>query len=537
MKNKTVLKRFIALLTCAVILMSVIIGNNILNINAEPATEIMILDDEAGQAVQFSAVSTEQVKVGEKALKNMPLGSQWRDYWIMRGNLASPIDISEITENGTKGAVRFWIWVESRAEVMLTWSGSQLQLGANWDNNVYVWSNWDTQIKKAGWNEIVLPFDKASKVGFPNNKSLGFILMRTGNVQYDMDIYVDDLKVSSDATAAEYVIDSAIILSDEDGENPGFCATITNEKSYEGEFSYKTTPGFSNHECWMIRNNLARPMNIKDITDDGTTGTLRFWIHVEDTDIEKWAPSGDCQVQLGQGWDFNTYLWSSWEQQIKQVGWNEIVLPFAAAARRGTPNNEKITYFFIKMGSVTHKITAYIDNIHIEEDPEAAPRDENVIISEEHSESGGFAAAITDEQVKFGDFSYKVTPGFGSHECWMIRTDLLHKMDITEKTENGTKGTLRFWIYVDDPDTTAWGNSGDTQVQFGKGWDNDVYVWTGWQSQVKKAGWNEIILPFAAAGKRGTLNNASIQFFFIKIASTNHQMTAYIDYIHIDDDI
>lgn len=536
-KSNTLFKRLISVLVCIVLVASTVASVSIMNINAEPATEIMILDDEADQHIDFSDVQSEQVKVGEKSLKNKSADTKWRDFWIMRGNLPNALDITGVTENGTKGAVRFWIWVESKADVMLTWNGSQFQLGAGWDNNSYVWSNWDTQIKQAGWNEIVLPFESAGKVGSPDNSSLKYILMRTGNTKYDMAVYVDDLKVSSDSTAPEYVIDSALVLSDEDGESGGFCASVTNEKAYVGEFSYKATTGVGNHESWMIRaDNLARTLNIKEITDNGTTGTLRFWIYVDSTDIENWAPTNDCQVQLGAGWDKNVYLWRSWEQQIKNTGWNEIVLPFASAERRGTPNSESLTYFFIKIGSVTHQVTAYIDNIHIEEDPETAPRENNVILSEEHGEGAGFCAVISDEQVKFGDYSYKATTGVGNHESWIIRTDLLHKMDITEMTDNGTGGTVRFWIYVDNPDTSNWGSGGDCQVQFGRAWDKDVYLWTDWKSQVKKAGWNEIVLPFASAAKRGTPDNSSISYFFIKIANVAHQMTVYIDNIHIGED-
>ena len=93
--------------------------------------------------------------------------------------------------------MRFWVWVEKRTDVILNWNGSQVQLGEDWDKNVYVWAGWDTQITADGWNEIILPFEKAGKVGKPDSANISYINIRNGNARYQTTVYIDDIRVGA----------------------------------------------------------------------------------------------------------------------------------------------------------------------------------------------------------------------------------------------------------------------------------------------------------------------------------------------------
>lgn len=74
------------------------------------------------------------------------------------------------------------------------------------------------------------------------------------------------------------------------------------------------------------------------------------------------------QLQLGEGWDKNVYIWSGWDTQIRNDGWNRIVLNFSAAGKNGTPRNNALKYLNIRMGNALYKTTVYIDDIRITSD-------------------------------------------------------------------------------------------------------------------------------------------------------------------------
>ena len=164
-----IFKRTISLITCFTVLLSTIIVTNVLNISANSVTEILVLSDEDGENPGFCAVpSDEKAKVGDYSYKATP-GTDGHDYWLIRTRLARTLNISKISSNATKGSLSFWIWVENKYDVRENWSGSQLQLGENWDKNVYQWNNWETQIKDNGWNRIILNFSASTIKGEASN--------------------------------------------------------------------------------------------------------------------------------------------------------------------------------------------------------------------------------------------------------------------------------------------------------------------------------------------------------------------------------
>ena len=195
-----------------------------------------------------------------------------------------------------------------------------------------------------------------------------------------------------------------------------------------------------------------------------------------------------------------------------------------------------ITYINIRMGNTKFKTAVYIDDIRVSKDGKATTVgktiDSNIVISEEDGENGGFCSKISDEKVKVGDYSYKSTLGHGSTEYWIIKTNLARPLDITKSTANATKGSLTFWIYVEDKNN-ARDNWNGSQIQLGKAWDKDVLIWNSWHTQIKQNGWNKIVLNLTAAGKNGTPTLNNLTFFFIRTNNPKHKETVYVDDIRI----
>ena len=255
-------------------------------------------------------------------------------------------------------ALRFWIWVENKNDVAPNWGGSQLQLGEGWDKNVYVWSGWDTQITADGWNEIILPFGSAAKVGAPDNEHISYINIRSGNTKFKTTVYIDCIRISTPAGTAETYIDA--VLNDESGDSGGFCAEISGEKSKSGSFSYKATPGAGNHDYWMIRTSLKKKINLektagepyqgisslylsagaeykKDFREtnlaDGKYGGIQLWYRGS---LKNAAPCGTVTLLHGENAVLSWRLADVLNSERLTDGWQSAYLSFEAAG--GAPD-------------------------------------------------------------------------------------------------------------------------------------------------------------------------------------------------------
>ena len=526
-------RRLICLLTVFALLAASLCNAVCLGTFAESG-EITVLNEETGENGGFCVeISDEKAKVGSFSYKATP-GSSNHDYWMIRTKLPKTVYIKETTKDGTDGALRFWVWVEKRTDVILNWNGSQVQLGEDWDKNVYVWAGWDTQITADGWNEIILPFEKAGKVGKPDSGSISYINIRNGNARFKTTVYIDDIRIGAVKEEPEPETDENLILNDEIGENGGFCAEISDEKAKVGSFSYKATPGSSNRDYWMIRTKLKREM---DITQK-KKGGLHFWVYVNSAKEVKLNWNGS-QAQFGEEWDKNVYIWSGWDTQIISDGWNEIYLPFEKAGRAGTPDDSKMSYINIRMGNARFNTAVFIDDIRIAFASSAVMPEipDDIILSDEAGESAGFCATLSDEQVKSGNFAYKACTGINNHDFWFVRTDsgLPRTLNISRKTADGTKGAVSFWIWVDSKRNVI-DNWKGSQLQLGEGWDKNVYIWSGWDTQIRNDGWNRIVLNFSVAGKNGTPRNNALKYMNIRMGNALYKTTVYIDDIRITSD-
>ena len=60
--------------------------------------------------------------------------------------------------------------------------------------------------------------------------------------------------------------------------------------------------------------------------------------------------------------------------------------------------------------------------------PAAAGKTERIaVLDDEKAEYGGFCTSVIFEKVRFGAYAYKSSPGYGTNDYWIIRTDLPDK--------------------------------------------------------------------------------------------------------------
>ena len=498
-------------------------------------TDITVIDDETcGNAGWCALQSSEIVKEGSYSFKATP-GWENHDYWmIRRDSLPAALNIAALTENGSKGALRFWVYVEDVSTVS-NWKGAITQLGAGWDRKVYHW-NWLSQIKNNGWNEIILPFSAAEHVGGdPDYTNITYLNTRTANAGYKATVYFDSIKITADTAPS----DNIRVLNDESYSDGIYAAAVSREKSYAGLSSYKCMPGQDGHWRWCIRTDrgLGNTLDIRRATENGTKGALRFWLYTED--CEAFVSKGNAVLQLGAGWDTNVYAWGI-NGMVTKNGWNEIILPFGSdTGKIGTPDLSAVNYLNIiyypkTEGAEYAEETFYIDDMRITAD--AGSHADVTVIDDEAGQCDGIVGAVleTDGHSKVGKTSYEARTAVSGRDYWIFRTDrnLPNAIDISGVTENGTAGALHFWVWIEDKSTVE--NWNGSQVQLGAGWDRNVFVWSNMHSQIVRNGWNEIFLPIASAAKVGGAPDlTNITYLNIRTGNTAYEQLLYIDDIKV----
>ncbi len=374
------------------------LGIKIKNMVAEVLPEdVLLIDDEAGET-RKPAVNTvgEQVAVGERSLKITTSSNI-----IIAGFFGSPAlepkDIKSLTNNGTDGAVRFWMYVE---KVSVLDSIKQRQASGNKvvakigdchsaSGNYYVWDNWIDSVTEDGWNEVVLPFADCTVEGTaPDLTKIDTLNFKLPNGSASIEMYIDHLRVSADPSVkteppgqeepgGEIIppaTDRVAIIDDEAGEGGYFIETnVSDEIAKVGTHSLKVNT--YEYEGWIIRagfwGSKALPKkDISAVTENGTSGALHFWLYIEDiADLEEikalTTPNiikiGDCQ-----NIDGNYFRWENWLDQVTVSGWNEITLKFAdCGIEANQPDATKIDTLYMKLPDGSPSITIYIDDLAV----------------------------------------------------------------------------------------------------------------------------------------------------------------------------
>ncbi len=458
-------------------------------------TDIVLATAEWGNEIpgtEFCAnPSDEKAAVGKYSYKATPGIVGNTDHWILRGYM-NTIDISNVTNNATTGALRFKIYVEDILTVN-NWNGSQVQFGSGgWDNNTFIWSDIHKQIKRNGWNEIILPFANAGKIGEVDASLMTWFFIRTNNPEYYTVIYVDDIRVTADSN----IRSDSVILANAELENEidgtGFCAGRSDEKAASGKYSYKATPGIvGSSDHWILRGNIP-PVNISELTTNGTDGALRFMIYVENiSTVTNW---GKFVVQFGSGyWDTNVYQWQP-IFLITKNGWNEIVLPFSEASTIGTPDLNAVTHINMRTDNVSYTTTVYVDDICVTSD--TSESNDVKLFNDELYNSTVEGAELVTENPYSGDKSLKSVLDNEGSQKYIFSTMLDKKYNLSKLSDNGTDGALRFKFYVEDTSLISDLNS---VVSLKSTSVDSKFTWVDWENQITENGWNDIVLPINTA--------------------------------------
>lgn len=167
------------------------------------------------------------------------------------------------------------------------------------------------------------------------------------------------------------------VIDEENGEC-AWPAIRTQERVQEGHYALLSSPYLDQErqfiEGWLVRSGylgcapLPRNLDISLLTDNGKKGSLSFWIFVENQcDITNWCIDSKDWIRFGSSldWDTDFQYWLGWHEQIKQEGWNRILLPFGDSKWGhicGNPDYENFCSFSITL-SVPHHIRVFIDDI------------------------------------------------------------------------------------------------------------------------------------------------------------------------------
>ena len=308
--------------------------------------------------------------------------------------------------------------------------------------------------------------------------------------------------------------DNTLILNDEYGEK-AWPASLTNDISKFGNKSYSATTFVTDkgyNEGWLIRmgfwgNPINRVLNIKEIAGDGTQGAIRFWVYAEDAEkvrtLAALNAGSYCRYGSSNNWDGDAFEWRGWANQIVYDGWNEIVLPFDIATKRGNPDLTKMSAFALKFGEgeveEVPKTQIYIDDIRLSENTKTAlpisyeptikgakmfqPFDETTGLNKE-TKMTSFELDLKDKTQGMASLKYTIDNG---NFCWLYRAG---KNIVDASGYNA----IEFDLYVSDPAFFEYAG-GQIEITSSGTWDQNEMAFNLKELKLNK-GWNHVKLSF-----------------------------------------
>lgn len=490
----------IALLLCAV-------PSQIVTLAEDTLTDIVIVDDET-ESIGLASPSDEQVKVGSKSLLAKPNNGSIAYAGIYGADpLTVTKDISTVTNNGTTGALRFWFYIEDVSALETTkliFDQGQIQLGSGKkpDTNCYRWKNWFNQITKDGWNEVILPFSQGIAIGTPDYTAIDTLFFRIYDTTFNTQVYFDDIKVSANTEPTKLPDD--VVIIDDETESIGL-ASSSDEKAKVGTKSLLAKPNNGSIAYAGIygADPLTVTKDISTVTNNGTTGALRFWFYIEDVSaLDKTkAISEQGQIQMGNGkaTDTNCYKWKYWIDQITKNGWNEVILPFSNASKVGTPDYTQIDTLWFRIYDSSFKTNVYIDDIRVTADTETR----NIIDIPFAYGKNELASKVTIQDNAFEIDASNIDDPYFRVSVYIAKSaDAEASLaDIVEKVENN--------LLLSSSGTTS-----------------NIIIWKNFNFQ---PGWNTLYLPLSQYTNNTGFNVSKINYFrFIQNNSTSNKLNIKI---------
>lgn len=224
------------------------------------------------------------------------------------------------------------------------------------DEDEYNWSITAEELQN-GWNELYLPFAKATITGRPNLKKINFFRAFTlnrklGTVTIFDNIYATNSRYNeSEIACAESVKAGDVMLSNclcyfKDYEN---MKLTTGSK--EGAYALKCTNSKN-----AMYGTFAKSVSIKEYKD----GYIHVWIHIND--VSYVTDGMEFVLSSSDKPDVNAYKWLI-EKNDLTSGWNELWLPISGVVKIGSPNLSAINFFQTKAINANTKLKFVIDDV------------------------------------------------------------------------------------------------------------------------------------------------------------------------------
>ena len=349
-----------------------------------------------------------------------------------------------------------------------------------------------------------------------------------------------------------------------DGDNDVVLRATEKSQAYVkgGDYSLKATTsndGFFASQYYWDSTERYGSVDISSIIGDSKSGSLRFWLYIEDistldefkmlasssfvrfgTKIKKQDGTAEASPEKAR-----YYNWKSWVDQITGNGWNEIVLNFSDSTLAGDTScaidHTKMDYFVISFANLGKSVVLYLDDIKVSSNTATTPVPADVVLVDDEADEIIGLTTISDVQAKVGSKSlFTPTNNTAIAYAGFWGAEAISPKNIVDVTSNGKDGALRFWFYIEDVSSLdriklldEKGKYSLVKIGSGNGPDADMYQWAHWLDQVTRNGWNEVILKFSDAWKQGTPNFSEIDTLYFKFGDGSPALNVYIDDIRV----
>ena len=358
--------------------------------------DIMIVDDEADEKITCGGgIDTTVAKIGDKSYKCVAWDKCFLIQEGFNGDSGLPVtkDITKITDNGSMGYLRFWVYADTQADLdaMAKYS-SDISIGdtitpdgvTEGKGAWIVWQNWDNQVTKLGWNEVILPFSAANKTGTVDFANIRSMRVRLNGVDNGFTVNFDDFRISYYGAPTVESFEDIVIIDEENGEY-GAYAEISDVMAIVGSKSLAINT--VENDGWVTFKGFygedpVLPKDISVTTNNGKMGAIRFWLYVADVssfdevkELENKGAYSILKLGTAKNPDGSYFCWNGWANQVTKNGWNEIILPFANCFYETgiAPDTTVIDTIYIKLPTGAPSINLFIDNIKVSEDINPSP--------------------------------------------------------------------------------------------------------------------------------------------------------------------
>ena len=424
------------------------------------------------------------------------------------------------------GAIQMWLYIDDVTKLGPVLS-VELGSGGKPDVNEYQWQVNSAGLKN-GWNQLVLRFSKALKLGgTPDISRLNAMRLFSSKCTGKITAMLDDIRAVQ-IESKTIVPENGLFLTCDNMNDmslkPEGKVTVTNEDGElkEGIGAFKVTEAKDE----IIRMNFYNKYDISSYQNGG----LHMWLYIED--VTKLGAK--LSIELGSGGkpDVEEYQWSVSKETLSN-GWNEILLRFVDGVKiGGTPNLKAIDAMRIySVGG--QEVTVILDDVRavlFEQEPERPPVQlENAFTQSSNYTYDGLGSAkpilgtttVTEGGVPAGTVYAEVSGPTKSGQSLFKST--VGKKDLTGYTVNNSK--ICFMMYSDIEytfesgtfDLSSAGTPDDSTI------NSNRRFW--WFQEDKDRnltihkGWNRVELPLATMKQWGTFDLAKLDR--IRFSCTN----------------